>query len=197
MNTAQPIRNLEELEQLKSYYQVVSPNPRNYCLIIIGLNTALRISDILSIHWSDVYDFSKKKSRKYLQLTEQKTGKFSCILLNTSIIVALDNYRNYITQNNRTIGEDTYLFESKDCDSKAISRVQAFRIVKKAAAYAEISGVISCHSLRKTFGYYAWKQGVSPVLLMNIYNHSSFEVTKRYLGIEQDDRDMIFQSINL
>ena len=58
-------------------------------------------------------------------------------------------------------------------------------------------GVVSCHSLRKTFGYHAWRQGVPPVLLMNIYNHSSFQVTKRYLGIEQDDRDRIFKNIEL
>ena len=60
-----------------------------------------------------------------------------------------------------------------------------------------MEGVISCHSLRKSFGYYAWKQGISPVMLMNIYNHSSYQVTKRYLGIEQDDRDQVFQTITL
>ncbi len=34
-------------------------------------------------------------------------------------------------------------------------------------------------------------------MLVSIYNHSSYEVTKRYLGIEQDDRDKIFQEIIL
>ena len=75
--------------------------------------------------------------------------------------------------------------------------VQAFRIIKKVAAYYNIPGVICCHSLRKTFGYHAWQQGVQPAMLVSIYNHSSYEVTKRYLGIEQDDRDKIFQEIIL
>ena len=50
---------------------------------------------------------------------------------------------------------------------------------------------------RSTFGYHAWKQGTPPALLMNIYNHSSYQITKRYLGIEQDDRDDVFKNISL
>ena len=42
--------------------------------------------------------------------------------------------------------------------------------------------------MRKTFGYYAWKYGTPPAVLMDIYNHSSYEITKRYLGIKQDDK---------
>lgn len=37
----------------------------------------------------------------------------------------------------------------------------------------------------------------SQAVLMEIYNHSSFEITKRYLGIEQDDKDSVFLEINL
>lgn len=54
---------------------------------------------------------------------------------------------------------------------------------------------ISCHSLRKTFGYHAWKQSVPPTMLMDIYNHSSYQITKRYLGIDQDDKDQVFEKI--
>ena len=56
---------------------------------------------------------------------------------------------------------------------------------------------ISCHSLRKTFGYHAWKQSVPPAMLMDIYNHSSYQITRRYLGIDQDDKDQVFEKIRL
>ena len=55
MNTAQPIRNHKDLENLKRYYREVCPNARNQLLVILGLNTALRISDLLGLRWRDVY----------------------------------------------------------------------------------------------------------------------------------------------
>ena len=73
-----------------------------------------------------------------------------------------------------------------------LSRSQAFRIIKKAANYYGFEQNISCHSLRKTFGYFAWKNGTPPALLMSIYNHSSYEITKRYLGIDQLEKDKVF-----
>ena len=51
--------------------------------------------------------------------------------------------------------------------------------------------------MRKTFGYYAWKCGTPPAILMDIYNHSSYEITKRYLGIKQDDKDSVFFKVNI
>lgn len=195
MNTAQPIRKAEDLEHLKSYYKVQVPHPRNYLLIITGLNTALRISDILSLRWSDVYDFKNKGLKDHIIIVEQKTGKNSSILMNQNLENALKGYQEYLINNENGIRPDLFLFASLGFDNQPISRVQAFRIIKKAAKACNISGAVSCHSLRKTFGYHAWKQGISPVLLMNIYNHSSFQVTQRYLGIEQDDRDKVFENI--
>ncbi|MDR3063657.1 MAG: tyrosine-type recombinase/integrase, partial [Methanobrevibacter sp.] len=87
-------------------------------------------------------------------------------------------------------------FKSKNL-SKPLSRTQAYRIIKNAGIKMNLEQVISCHTLRKTFGYHAWKSGTPPALLMNIYNHSSYEITKSYLGIDQDDRDGVFLSNNL
>lgn len=47
-----------------------------------------------------------------------------------------------------------------------------------------IDAKITCHGLRKTWGYHAWSsQSVSPVIIMDVYNHANYRVTKRYLGI--------------
>jgi len=73
--------------------------------------------------------------------------------------------------------------------------VQAWRIIRAAAEAIGLAGHIACHSLRKPFGYFAYKAGVLPVMLMDIYNHSSFEITRRYLGITQDDRDKVYLSM--
>lgn len=197
MNTAQPIRKVEDLQHFKEYYRAVCPNQRNYLLLVMGLNTALRISDVLGLRWGDIFDFRLKRYREHICITEQKTDKKSIIYMNQNIKKALKEYKEYLTGQKKIPGEETFLFESSTREGCSISRVQAFRIVKKAAAACRLEGVVSCHSLRKTFGYFAWQQGIKPALLMNIYNHSSFQITVRYLGIEQDDRDNIFRNINI
>lgn len=197
MNTAQPIRKTEDLENLKAYYVKERPNLRNYLLVITGLNTALRISDILGLKWEDVYDFEKEILREHLLVTERKTGKQNTIFLNKNITDVLEAYRKSWFLYHGTLKPGQFLFHGKQGDDKPISRVQAYRIIREIKEKYHLDGVVSCHSLRKTFGYYAWQQGASPVLLMSIYNHSSFQVTKRYLGIEQDDRDRIFREIDL
>lgn len=196
MNTAQPIRTKQELERFMDYYKRVQVQPRNQLLIVMGLNTALRISDLLSLRWQDVYDARRHRWKSHIMLTEEKTGKETCIFVNDPIRSALYMYHACWTElYGEKVSSEKYLFRGKSF--APISRVQAYRIVRKAAEACNLSGVISPHSLRKTFGYHAWKQGISPVLLMEIYHHSSYRITKRYLGIEQDDRDEVFRNICL
>ncbi len=192
MSTTQPIRNTEKLKQFKKYYQYVKPNARNYALIIVGLNSALRISDILHLTYGDVYDFEKRKWKEHIVIAEHKTHKTNRIYINKEIRNVLEASINHT----KCISKE-WIFKSQKRGKEPLSRYQAFRIIKEAAAYAGLEDNISCHSLRKTFGYHAWKQGTPPILLMNIYNHSTFQVTKRYLGIEQDDKDAVFEKIAL
>lgn len=191
MSTTQPIRKTCQLEEFKNYYRRKRPNPRNYALIILGLNTALRISDILKTTWDMVYDFENDKYRTHLHVKEQKTGKDTMVALNHAVISALESLK----KSGKFQGN--YLFPSQKNPDMHISRSQAFRIIKKAAADTNLSEHISCHSLRKTFGYHAWKNGTPPALLMDIFNHSSYQITKRYLCIEQDEKDDVFFKINL
>ena len=84
------------------------------------------------------------------------------------------------------------LFRSNRQKNEAISRIQAYRIIRSAADSLNIKQRVSCHSLRKSFGYHAWKSGAPVTVIMDIYNHNSLEVTKRYLGVCQDDRDQVY-----
>ena len=190
MNKAQLIKNAMQLETFKNYYYRVHYHPRNHMFITMGLNTALRVSDLLRLKWCDVFDYDNVCYREHVFLVEQKTQKKSYIYINERVVETLLWYQNtyaYMPQ------PQEYLFSNEN--GTAISRVSAYRIVRLAAENCHIEGVISPHSLRKTFGYQAWIKGVSPVLLMDIYQHSSFEITKRYLGIEQDERDSVFREV--
>lgn len=194
MSTTQPIRDIQKLHDFKKYYLVGKPCPRNYVLCILGLNTALRISDILRLKWEDVYDFSNGKYLSHISVVEHKTGKTNQIALNQTLTETLQEY--YCTYKSVPLAEE-YLFQSRKGHNHPLGRSQAFRIIKEAACHVGLEQHVSCHSLRKTFGYHAWQQGVQPALLMDIYNHSSYGVTKHYLGIDQDDRDNVFRNILL
>lgn len=194
MSTTQPIRNPEKLHDFKEYYLTRKPHIRNYTLCIIGLNTALRISDILRLKWEDVYDLTTQKPLSHILVLEQKTGKINQIAINHTVEDALNEYFSHCQA---APSQKDYLFQSRKGLNRPIGRSQAFRIIREAAEAVDIGKHISCHSLRKTFGYYAWQQGISPALLMDIYNHSSYRITKRYLGIEQDDKDNVFLNISL
>lgn len=192
MNTTQPIKDIEKLELFKDYCRRIKTNNRNYILIIIGLNSALRISDILHLTYGDVFDYEKKNWKTHIVVKEQKTGKINRIYMNREIRETLALYSDYPLH-----APKDWLFKSQMSTEQPLSRYQAFRIIKEAAAYAGLDAAISCHSLRKTFGYYAWKQGTPPALLMDIYNHSSYRITKRYLCIDQDDKDEVFEHVCL
>ena len=179
MSATQPIRNKHQVRELAEYY-LKRGEPRNHLLIVMGVHTALRISDLLRVKWEDVYDFDCQRFRESVAVTEKKTGKSKLIALNKSIIAALS-----ICLSAAKCGE--YLIKSRK--GGAISRIQAYRLIRAAAEALGFRSRVSCHSLRKTFGYHAWKSGISPAVIMEIYNHSNFAVTRRYLGICQDDKN--------
>jgi integrase len=56
---------------------------------------------------------------------------------------------------------------------------------------------IGTHSLRKTWGYHAWKIGFNPAIIMKTLNHSNLAMTKRYLGIQQDDVNELYDQLNI
>lgn len=188
-NTTDPIRDKKQLYALTDYF-LNKKQLRNYVLVIFGSYTALRISDLLDLKWEDVYDFKKKQFFKCIELKEKKTGKTKRIALNKRILDALKKYFPH--------RKGKFIFSNGRKDEKAISRIQAWRIISNAAKEIGIMGKIACHSLRKTFGYHAWKyMHTSLTLLVVIFNHSSTEVTKRYLGIEQDEMDDVYLNIQL
>ncbi len=193
MATTQPIKDQKDIQAMKDYFLYTQKSPRNYALFCVGINTALRIGDILSLKWGDVYDFVKRRYRKHLTLREQKTGKSSSIALNTHISDALDLYRCSLDED---VEAGQYIFAGRKAGSH-LSRSQAYRIIKQAGEAADVEGNVSCHSMRKTFGYHAWLSGLDPATLMALFNHSSFAITKRYLGIDQDEKDRVFLNILL
>lgn len=189
MNTAEPIRDKTKLKAMTEYC-MNRGQIRNYALIIVGVHTALRISDLLSLRWEDVSD--AEKIRPQITVFERKTKKTKVIALHTTAIDALKLLYTFSGYPD----DSRYIFENRRT-KQAISRIQAYRIIKDVAAAVVLEGTISCHSLRKSFGYHAWKENVPLAVIMEIYNHSSYAVTRRYLGITQDDKNNAYLSVSM
>jgi len=183
MAMTEPIRDKHQVNQLLMYYYNKG-QMRNYLLITLCIHTALRISDVLRLSTDDVYDFQNHRIRRTITIIEKKTKKSKTIALNKNIINALSVCFPSARPNTALIRNPQ--------TNKALSRVQAYRIIRSAAENLDLSQRVSCHSLRKTMGYHAWKGGVSPAVIMDIYNHSSLFVTRRYLGVTQDDKNAVY-----
>ena len=193
MSTTQPIKKIDEIHALRQFFYNKG-EIRNYVLITLGINMALRISDLLQIQWKDIWNFETQCFKEHIAISEQKTGKIANIYLNRQCLECLGELKKSLNDN---IYPTEYIFKSRVGQNSHIGRNRAYVIIKKACSSLGYEGNLSCHSLRKTFGYHAWKQGVSPAVIMSIYNHSSMEVTKRYLSIEQDDKDEVYRNIIL
>lgn len=179
MNEVQPIKNKRDIERMKK-----SLHGRDLLLFTLGINTNLRISDLLSLKREDI-DGDK------IVLKESKTGKTKRIHLGDKTVKSIAPL----------LPASGYLFPSrksdKDGNARPITRTQAWRILNGAAERAGLDIEFGTHSMRKTFAYHAYKQGVDLALLMRILNHSSQRETLRYIGIETDDITNIYDAVQL
>ncbi|MDR3304531.1 MAG: tyrosine-type recombinase/integrase [Clostridiales Family XIII bacterium] len=189
MAATEPIRNKHQVRELAAYF-LRRGELRNHVLVVMGVHTALRISDLLRLTWDDVYDFDRESVRECVSIVEKKTGKGKTVALNKNAVRAL------VTLAAHAAKRGGFLLENRRT-GRAISRIQAYRLIRAAAEALAFQARVSCHSLRKTFGYFAWKGGVSPAIIMEIYNHSSLAVTRRYLGVTQDDKNAVYLNLAL
>lgn len=177
MNVVQPIKDAEKLESMKR--RLRDKNERDYVLFLTGLYTALRISDILRIRVGDV-------KNDYLNIREKKTHKLRRVYLHRELKGALNNF---------IVDQEPYefLFKSREGENRAITRARAYGILNDVAKEVGLDS-IGTHSLRKTFGYWVYKDTKDVASLQKLFNHSSPEETLRYIGIEQDSVDLLIKN---
>ena len=160
MSTTSPVRDKSKLRQMASFW-LRRGQLRNHMLVVLASHTALRVSDLLRLCWGDVYDFRRQQFKTHITLREGKTGKTKTIALHREAVKALKLYFPH--------RRGVFLFANNRKSRAAIHRTQAYRIVRRAAEAVGMAQRVSCHSLRKTFGYHAWKSGYPIVVIMDIY----------------------------
>ena len=188
MNTVNPIRDKKQLEAMKSFLK--GKDTRSYLMLMVGISSALRISDILKLKVKDIWD--GKKPTEFIMLNEKKTGKAKRFPVTKNLSKAIMQFMKEYD-----LEQEEYVFQSRKGSNKPITRQHASYILSETADYVGIKEPISTHSMRKTWGYWAYKGGVSLALIMEALNHSSIAQTRKYLGILQEDLDDVYLSLNL
>jgi integrase len=191
MEFVQPIRDKQQINEMKKVLKASSL--RNYCLFTLGINSGLRVSDLLKLRVSDVIDRGIIKERIYIR--EKKTNKVKDFPISGAAKKALSEYLN--DRNNYSSEEPLFISRKKHAGKASLQREQAYKVLNSAAKSIGIKDRIGTHTLRKTFGYHAYHSGVDITMILKLLNHSTPSTILRYIGITQDDMDDVYLKLNL
>ena len=195
MREVNPIKDVKKIRRVKRLMKK-DGNYRDLLMFTLGINAGLRISDILAMKWRDLL-YKDKGIKDEVRVKEKKTGKTKIFPLNGAVKKAIEMY----LQNVQISGLTAYIFESRkrtqEGKPQAVSRVAAWQSINKYCKKAGIEQNVGTHTLRKTFGYHQYKNGTDIAMLQKMLNHSSPQVTLRYIGIEREKLNARYKAVEL
>lgn len=166
----QPLRTQQEINDFLFCLRRNKNAERDVFLFLIGINSGLRMSDIVKLKKKDII------SSKNPRIVEKKTGK--------TRILYLSSLQDLIQEYTEQFDQEDYLFPSAKGGHLEVNTVyQMFQKVARLLGRNDIG----THTLRKTFGYHYYKKTKDVATLMEIFGHSSEKITKRYIGINEDE----------
>ena len=149
--------------------------------VSIGCFWGLRVSDILALRWKEILNVDE------FCIIEKKTGKNRTIRINPQLKRHISDFYQQI----QPIGVNAPILISQ---KGTIFTVQRINVILKEIKikYGLSVGNFSCHSLRKTFGRQVYNMNgenaeLALIKLMELFNHSSVAITKRYLGLRTEE----------
>lgn len=176
----QPLRTLEEIQDMKNSLRRWC-SERDYMMFLIGINTGLRVSDIVSLTVEDL------RGKDYALITELKTKK--------PRRVDLWGIRGDIEAYAKKMAGGDWMFPSRK-GTGPITTTQAYRALVKAGEMIDRTDIGS-HTMRKTFGYFHYKRNKDVAVLQSIFGHAAPSITLRYIGITQDEIDASLDGFRL
>ncbi len=177
---AQPLKNKKDIKAVENYLK--NKSKRDYTIWVLGLNSGLRVSDIINLNVEDV------KNKTHITIIEKKTKKVKSFYINSKLKNVLNEFIK-----NREAKEPLFLGKQ----GKRLNRKEVYRFIINACISLGINTKVSTHTMRKTFGYHHYQQYKDAVILQKIFNHSSQRITLIYIGIEQDEIDWSYKHFEL
>lgn len=177
---AEPIKNKKDIKAVEQYLK--EHNERDYVIWVLGLNSGLRVSDIVGLNVSDVVE------KTHITIIEKKTQKRKSFYINDKLKKVLKSFTK-----GRNLDEPLFLGKQ----GKRLDRKQVYRFLIDACNKVGVKSKVSTHTMRRTFGYHHYQQYKDAVILQKIFNHSSQRITLMYIGVTQDEIDWSYKNFEL
>lgn len=185
----QPIRSIKAIAQIKHHLQ---QQPRNFCLFTLGINTAYRANELLSLRIKDVEHLNVGD---VLDIKQSKNSIYRATAINGAASAAL---QNWLTHHPKHHIPDAPLFMSNHYHHRALTVSAVNQLVKRWCKKAGLFENYGSHTLRKTWGYHQrTRNHASVALLMRAYGHASEAQTLDYLGILADEIHSLYIDLEI
>lgn len=160
-------------------------------LIAVGAFTGLRVGDNLGLVWKQILN------KEVLELHEKKTGKFRKLKLNSD----LQSIVRICYEKMGSPELDSLVYINKYGTKQINIQYVNVRLKQIFDKYSIKTTNSSSHTLRKSFGRQVWLLNdyseKSLVLLSEIFNHSNIQITKKYLGIKEEEIFDVYDSLSI
>jgi len=183
----EPIRSRDAVNSIRQYL-LSGGLYREYLLFVLGINSALRVKDLLNLKKIDLVKLNPMQ--RVFVCRETKTGKVRRVIANDAVIEAVSKCGDYLSQ----FGDDDYVFVGKR------GRIQSSTVTAWVKSWTDAIGLKGSYggrSLRKTWVYHCIEDGIKISTLMEMLNHSSQAITLRYVGIRDKDTDNAYLKVQL
>jgi integrase len=176
----EPLRDKKAIARIK---KILANRPRDLCLFTLGINTAYRANELLSIK---VWQVKTLRVGDVLDLKQRKTNKYRLVMLNGTAVGAIQNWLKV-----SGLQPDDYLFTGQ----RGCLTVETMStLVKTWCSDVGLKGNYGSHTLRKTWGYWQrLERGTAIPLLMEAFGHATQQQTLAYLGIQSNEIAEIYE----
>ena len=178
----EPIRDLADIQRIKT---LLENRPRDFCLFVLGINSAYRANELLSLTVGQV---AHLKPGDRLDLKQSKNSRYRAVTINNSVATGLARCLEWHPDPQPSAS----LFRSQKSHAALLVSTLS-NMAKDWCAEAGLVGSFGSHTLRKTWGYHQRKTFNKPLsLLTKAYGHASEAQTLSYLCIQPEEMEELY-----
>ncbi len=166
----------DEVDQLKDSIDLSVPEGhRNRAIIEVLFSCGLRVSELVSLKWSQVYE-----KELYLRIIG-KGNKERLVPLSETALHEIGNYMPWRNALKIKPGEEDYVFLNRR--GAHLTRTMILIMLKQQAEVAGIKKTISPHTLRHSFATALLEGGADLRVIQALLGHQSIGTTEVYTHI--------------